>query len=62
MNLFTKNQNEEDTYKAIYRLSIIGVVDDYTVDYNSKTISPHISKKATRTLHIKTKGVFTSIQ
>jgi len=45
MNLFTKIRNEEDTYKAIYRLSIIGVVDDYTVDYNSKTISAHISKK-----------------
>lgn len=44
-NLFTKIRNEEDTYKAIYRLSIIGVVDDYTVDYNSKTISAHITKK-----------------
>jgi len=43
--LFTQIRNEEDTYKAIYRLSIIGVVDDYTVDYNSKTISAHISKK-----------------
>jgi ATP-dependent DNA helicase RecQ len=44
-NLFTQIRNEEDTYKAIYRLSTIGVVDDYTVDYNSKTISAHISKK-----------------
>lgn len=44
-NLFTQIRNEEDTYKAIYRLSIIGVVDDYTVDYNSKTISAQISKK-----------------
>jgi ATP-dependent DNA helicase RecQ len=44
-NLFTQIRNEEDTYKAIYRLSIIGVVDDYTVDYNSKTISAYISKK-----------------
>ncbi len=44
-NLFTQIRNEEDTYKAIYRLSIIGVVDDYTVDYNSKTISTHITKK-----------------
>ena len=43
--LFTQIRNEEDTYKAIYRLSIIGVVDDYTVDYNSKTISAQISKK-----------------
>jgi len=44
-NLFTQIRNEEDTYKAIYRLSVIGVVDDYTVDYNSKTISAHITKK-----------------
>lgn len=44
-NLFIQIRNEEDTYKAIYRLSIIGVVDDYTVDYNSKTISAHITKK-----------------
>ena len=44
-NLFTQIRNEEDTYKAIYRLSIIGVVDDYTVDYNSKIISAHITKK-----------------
>lgn len=44
-NLFTQIRNEEDTYKAIYRLSIIGVVDDYTVDYNSKTISALITKK-----------------
>src|SRR5690606_7698116 len=43
--LFIQIRNEEDTYKAIYRLSIIGVVDDYTVDYNSKTISAHITKK-----------------
>jgi len=43
--LFTQIRNEEDTYKAIYRLSIIGVVDDYTVDYNSKTITATISKK-----------------
>lgn len=44
-NLFTQIRNEEDTYKAIYRLSIIGVVDDYTVDYNSKTITATITKK-----------------
>lgn len=44
-NLFTQIRNEEDTFKAIYRLSIIGIVDDYTVDYNSKTISAQITKK-----------------
>jgi len=44
-NLFVQIRNEGDTFKAIYRLSIIGVVEDYTIDYNSKTITAHISKK-----------------
>ncbi|MDI3521794.1 MAG: ATP-dependent helicase RecQ [Anaerophaga sp.] len=43
--LFVQIRNEEDTHKAIYRLSTIGVVDDYTVDYNSKTIVTTITKK-----------------
>ncbi|GAJ06733.1 unnamed protein product, partial [marine sediment metagenome] len=43
--LFPKVRDELDTYKAVYRLSIIGVVDDYEVDYNSKTLTLHISKK-----------------
>jgi len=45
MNLFMKIRDREDTFKAIYRLSIIGVVDDYTIDYVSQTISAVISKK-----------------
>jgi len=44
-NLFVQIRNEEDTYKAIYRLSIIGVVDDYTIDYNAKIIRARITKK-----------------
>lgn len=43
--MFNSIRNEQDTYKAIYRLSIIGVVDDYTIDYNSKTVTAYISKK-----------------
>jgi len=43
--LFNEIRDELDTYKAVYRLSIIGVVDDYEVDYNSKTIILHVSKK-----------------
>jgi len=45
-NLFSQIRNEEDTYKAIYRLTIIGVIDDYTIDYNSKTITANITKKS----------------
>ena len=43
--LFIKIRNEQDTFKAIYRLSLIGVIDDYTVDYRTDTISTHISRK-----------------
>lgn len=49
--MFNSIRNEQDTFKAIYRLSIIGVVDDYTIDYNSKTVTAYISKK--------TKGYYT---
>lgn len=37
--LFNKIRNSIDSFKAIYRLSIIGVIDDYEIDYNAKTIT-----------------------
>ena len=43
--LFTKIRDKQDSEKAIYRLSLIGVIDDYSVDYNSKTFLVSISKK-----------------
>ena len=41
-SLFLQIREEQDTFKAIYRLSIIGVIDDYTI----RTIlnSPQINK------------------
>lgn len=42
---FLQIRNEEDTYKAIYRLSVIGIIEDYTVNYHAKTITAYISKK-----------------
>ena len=42
---FLQIREELDTFKAIYRLSIIGVIDDYTIDYRSDTISAQISRK-----------------
>ncbi|SCY98964.1 DEAD/DEAH box helicase [Flavobacterium caeni] len=42
---FLQIRNEEDTYKTIYRLSVIGIIDDYTVNYHAKTITAYISKK-----------------
>lgn len=43
--LFYKIRDTIDTLKAIYRLSIIGVIDDYEIDYNSKTITLHGIKR-----------------
>lgn len=43
--LFSEIRNEQDTFKAVYRLSAIGVIDDYIVDYNSKIISATASRK-----------------
>lgn len=43
--LFNKIRDELDTFKAIYRLSIIGVIEDYQVDYNTKTITLYGIKK-----------------
>lgn len=42
---FYQIRDEQDTYKAIYRLSLIGLIDEYEVDYNSKNIITTIIKK-----------------
>lgn len=42
--LFEQIRDERDTFKAIYRLSIIGVISDYEVDYNTKTITATVKK------------------
>ncbi|MBT4576635.1 MAG: hypothetical protein HOB92_09250, partial [Candidatus Cloacimonetes bacterium] len=43
---FYQIRDEQDTYKAIYRLSVIGIIDDYEVDYHSKHIIATILKKS----------------
>ncbi len=43
--LYSNIRDESDTFKAVYRLSIIGVIDEYKVDYKSKVINITISKK-----------------
>ena len=40
-----KIRNEQDTFKAVYRLSVIGIIDEYEIDYNSKNIIATIIKK-----------------
>jgi ATP-dependent DNA helicase RecQ len=43
--LFLQTRDEQDTFKAIYRLSVIGLIDEYEVDYNSSSIKATIVKK-----------------
>lgn len=42
---FWKIRNNLDTQKAIYRLTILGVVDDYTIDYAKDMAVLYFSKK-----------------
>lgn len=48
-NLFRKIRMEQDTFKAIYRLTILGVVTDYTIDYNAKVVALTICKQTSET-------------
>lgn len=43
---FYKIRTQESTMKAIYRLLMIGVVDDYSIDYASKEITCYIIKRS----------------
>ena len=43
--LFLGFRIKSDTEKALYRLSTIGVIDDYTVDFNTKTYTIHSKSK-----------------
>lgn len=36
--LYASRRQEQDTFKAVFRLSLLGVVDDYEVDYASRTM------------------------
>ncbi len=39
LSIFPKIRLQEHTFRAIYRLTILGAVDDFVVDYASKTIT-----------------------
>ena len=43
---YWKIRSEQDTMRAVYRLSIVGVVDDYVVDYRDKRIFIKFSGKS----------------
>lgn len=40
------NATEQDTFKAIHRLGILGLLDDYEVDYNAKAVRAYSSKRS----------------
>lgn len=42
---FYQIREEQETFRAVYRLSAIGVIDDYEVDYNSETVSLVVTKR-----------------
>lgn len=44
--LFSRNRNKGDTEKALYRLSLIGVIDTYTVDYNQGQFTITCTRKS----------------
>jgi ATP-dependent DNA helicase RecQ len=48
-NSFWQIRNVLDTQKAIYRLSILGVIDDYTIDYATNTAILYFSAKTEET-------------
>lgn len=43
--LFDGFRTKADTEKALYRLSTIGIIDDYTIDFNAKTYTVYAKRK-----------------
>lgn len=46
-----KKRDKQDTEKAIFRFSVMGLIDDYTVDYNSETYVLRGEKRYTEEYH-----------
>lgn len=44
-NSFNGYRNKQDTERAIYRLTLLGVIDDYTVNFNANTFTLYGTKK-----------------
>lgn len=45
---FPRIRDEQDTYKAVYRLCLLGVVEDYTIDYASRSLTLLLAPKPER--------------
>ena len=46
-NCYNSRRTKQDTEKALYRLALIGVVSDYTIDFNRKIFNVTITKRTT---------------
>lgn len=44
-NLYNLLRNDNDTFKAVYRLSVLGVIEEYSIDYNAKLIIAIVRKR-----------------
>ncbi|NVN96680.1 hypothetical protein HXX01_00265 [Candidatus Nomurabacteria bacterium] len=42
--IFPQIRLDQDTYKAVYRLSLLGVISDFTVDYRTRMVSATLRK------------------
>jgi ATP-dependent DNA helicase RecQ len=43
--MYWRIRRSPDTFKAVYRLTLLGIVSDYVVDYNAKVITLEIVKR-----------------
>lgn len=41
-DVYVKHRNDADTFKAVYRLTILGIIQDYEIDYGSKLIRAQV--------------------
>ncbi|MBZ0205222.1 MAG: DEAD/DEAH box helicase [Flavobacteriales bacterium] len=56
--LYNSRRQEQDTFKAVYRLSLLGVVDDYEVDYASRTMRLRFKAKPKDEYTARLEGYF----
>lgn len=55
INIKYKDSNFSDISKSLYRLIVIGFLEDYTIDYKSKTFKIEITKKSPEEYYNKLK-------
>jgi len=57
---FERIRTESETFKAVYRLSVVGVIKDYTISYNPDRIIEAIVRKHSEDDYIKTLTAYVS--